>query len=360
MMDYPRRLARLRAAVAATEVSAVLVSGAANVRYLSGFTGSQGALAVDADRALLISDFRYRLQAAEQAPLFELVEVERWHEGLAHALRGLGCRVVGFEPAHLTYQAHQRLVAALGNISLAPVEGLVERLRALKGPQEIALMERAAAVSDGAMARVISLVRPGVSERELALAAESYIKREADAEIAFPPIIAAGPRSAQCHAEPGTRELAAGDLVVIDLGARWQGYGADLTRTAVVEAADAQRRDIYAACREAQTAARAGVRAGADCAALDAIARGIIAGAGYGEYFGHGLGHGVGIEAHEAPRLSPTADGSLAAGMTVTIEPGIYLPGVGGVRLEDLVVVTEEGHRALTHAPLAPELPALG
>ena len=362
MTDYPRRLERLRAAVAAAAAAApaLLVSGTANVRYLSGFTGSQGALVVDRKRALLVSDFRYRFQAAEEAPSFEFVEVERWVEGLAGAIRGLGHAAVGFESAHFTCQAHAKLAAALDDVALVAVDGLVEKMRAVKDAQELALIEQAAVVSRGAVEEVMALIRPGVRERDLALAAEDYIRKEAGAELAFPPIIASGPRSAQCHGEPGPRELAVGDLVVIDLGARWQGYGADITRTVAVGKAAERQREIYALCRRAQQEALGALRAGMACAELDGVARAIIEEAGYGAHFGHGLGHGVGLEPHEAPRVSRTSEDSLATGMTVTVEPGIYLAEVGGVRLEDLVAVTEDGRRVLTHALPAAELPEVG
>jgi Xaa-Pro aminopeptidase len=360
MTDLSQRVTRVRSELAATEAPAALISGTANIRYLSGFTGTYGALIVDAQAAYLVSDFRYRFQAAEQAPDFEFIEVRRWVEGVADAIRKLGYQVVGFEPAHLTYQVHAQLAAELSGVRLVPLAGLVEKLRAVKEPQELACIERAAAISADAMQRVISLVQPGISERELALAAEDYMKKEAGAELAFDPIVASGARSAQCHAEPGERALAPGDLVVIDVGARWQGYGADITRTVAVKDADARRREMYAVCREAQAAGLAAAKAGVRCAELDRIVREVIERAGYGEAFGHGLGHGVGLETHEAPRLTRGEDSALGANMTVTVEPGIYLAEVGGVRLEDLIVVTEGGCRVLTHAPKAPELPVFG
>jgi len=360
MTDLAPRLTRFRWELAAAEAAAALISGTANIRYLSGFTGSYGALIVDAQAAYLVSDFRYRFQAAEQAPDFEFIEVRRWVEGVADAIRKLGYQAIGFEPAHLTHQVHGQLAAELPGIRLVPLNGMVEKLRAIKEPEELARIEQAAAISASAMQRVMSLVRPSISERELALAAEDYIKKEAGAELAFDPIVASGTRSAQCHAEPGERALAAGDLVVIDVGARWQGYGADVTRTVAVTEADARRREMYAVCRQAQAAGLAAIKAGVRCAELDRIAREVIERAGYGEAFGHGLGHGVGLETHEAPRLTAGEDSPLAANMTVTVEPGIYIAEVGGVRLEDLIVVTENGCRVLTHAAKAPELPVLG
>jgi Xaa-Pro aminopeptidase len=360
MTDFAQRLMRFRADLAASEFEAALVSGGANIRYLSGFTGDYGALLIDGANAILLSDFRYRYQAAEQAPGFQFREVRRWVEGIADAVRELGYRTVGFEPNHITYQVHSQLVAELPEVLLIPADGAIERLRAVKDAQELAYIERAAALTDAAAERVISLVRPGVTERELALAAEDCIRNEGGAELAFPPIVASGPRSAQCHAEPGPRELGRGDLVVIDVGARCEGYGADITRTVAVGTATAMQRDLYALCWRAQAAGLAAVKGGIRCRDLDHAARSVIEDAGRGSQFGHGLGHGVGLEPHEAPRLTSMEEAIVDAGMTMTIEPGIYTIEAGGVRLEDLVVVTESGHRVLTHAPKPAELPVLG
>jgi Xaa-Pro aminopeptidase len=360
MSAYDQRMACLRAALGATEAQCLLVSSPSNIRYLSGFTGSYGALLVSQDAVCLISDFRYRFQAAEQAPQLEFIEIQRWVPGVAEAVRKLGCAVTAFEPAHLTYQTHAQLAAELDGVRLLPVDGMVEKLRAVKDVNEISRIERAAAISTAALERVLSLIRPGVSERELALAAGDYIRNDANADIAFDPIVASGARAAQCHAEPGARQLAAGDMVVVDVGAKWEGYGADITRTVAVGAASAQQREIYAVCWRAQNAALGQVRAGASCAALDFAARSIIGEAGYGESFGHGLGHGVGLDTHELPRLTRGEDAPLDANMTTTVEPGIYKPEVGGVRLEDLVVVTADGCRILTHAAKPHELPVLG
>jgi Xaa-Pro aminopeptidase len=377
--DYADRLRRFRAQLAATEAQAALISAPANIRYLSGFTGSYGALLVAAETssqamskdaapprasssaaaAFLISDFRYRYQAAEQAPGFEFIEIRRWVDGVAAAIRRLDARRVGFETAHLAYQLHAQLAAELEGFELLPLEGAVEKLRAVKQPAELECIQRAAAVTDGALARVMSLLRVGITERELALAAEDFIRKEGGMELAFPPIVASGARSAQCHAVPGSRQLAPGDMVIMDVGARWQGYGADLTRTVAVQRADAKQREIYSVCYQAQAAALAAVRPGARCGDLDRTARTVIESAGYGEYFGHGLGHGLGLETAELPRLTTSERLALRPHMTVTIEPGIYTLEAGGVRLEDLVVVTEEGCRVLTQAPKPSELPTL-
>ena len=360
MIDFAQRLTRFRSELAASEAEAILVSGQANIRYLSGFTGEYGALLIDQNNAVLASDFRFRYQAAEQAPGFRFREIRRWVEGVAQAARDLGHRVVGFEPSQITFQVHSQLSAEMSEVRLLPVNGVVERLRAVKDPEELARIERAAAITDAAVERLMSQVRPGITERELALAAEDCIRKEGGAELAFPPIVASGPRSAQCHAEPGPRRLTAGDLVVIDVGARYEGYGADITRTIAVGSASQAQREIYALCYRAQATGLDAVRAGMRCRDLDRAARSVIEDAGRGEDFGHGLGHGVGLEAHEAPRLTSTEEATLVGDMTVTIEPGIYTKEAGGVRLEDLVVVAEDGHRLLTHAAKPAELPVLG
>ena len=359
MNAYQQRLACLRAALRTMEAQCLLVSTPTNVRYLSGFTGSYGALLVSQDGVLLVSDFRYRFQAADQAPDLDFVEIQRWVPGVAGVIRDLGCATIAFEAAHLTYQIHAQVAAELEGVRLVPSEGMVENLRMIKDRDEIARIEHAAAISSAAVERVLALARPGVSERELALAAEDYIRKEAGADIAFDPIVASGPRAAQCHAEPGARELSAGDMVVVDVGAKWEGYGADITRTIAVGAASAQQREIYSICWRAQNAALNDVKAGMSCAALDHTARSLIDEAGYGESFGHGLGHGVGLDTHELPRLTRGEDAPLSANMTATVEPGIYKPEVGGVRLEDLILVTADGCRVLTHAAKPHELPVL-
>jgi len=341
-------------------LEALLVSNPSNIFYLSGFTGSAGLLLVGRAGATLYSDFRYRLQAAEQAPAVEFVEVERGLvKGAGEKLAQSGLARVGYDQAHLTCQSRETLSEAASGVAWLEAAGVVEELRLVKSGEEIERMRRAAELADRALAHLVTVMKPGAKERDLALEAEFLMRRAGAEAAAFKVIVGSGPHGALPHAEVTERELQAGDLVVLDLGARLEGYCSDVTRTFAVGEACRQARDIYALVYRAQRAALAAVRAGAVGREVDAVARTLIAEAGYGEAFGHGLGHGVGIEVHEGPRLAREVDAVLAAGNVVTVEPGIYLEGFGGVRLEDMVAVTEDGSVTLTSYPMAADVPIL-
>ena len=358
MSEESRRLERLRARLSEEALDGLLVSAPSNVFYLSGFRGSSGALLITADRQLLLSDFRYRLQASEQAREFEFIEIER------KLIAGAGAEAVktavkrlGFDPAHLTCELRDQLAEAAEGVELLPQAGLVEVLRAVKSPREVKRIAEAAALADRALAHMIGLLRPGATERQIALEGEFLMRREGAEAAAFDIIVASGPRSALPHAETTDRALEPGDLVVIDIGARVAGYCSDMTRTFAVEHAGDRASQIYRIVYRAQRAAAAQLRPGVVCGELDATARAVIDEAGHGDDFGHGLGHGVGIEVHERPRLGKGEEVRLVAGNVVTVEPGVYLDGFGGVRLEDLMVVTEDGAQTLTGSPMPAELP---
>ena len=360
MSESGDRLSRLRDRVRGAESDGFVVSSPGNIFYLSGFRGSSGALLITESRSLLFSDFRYRLQAREQAPDFEFVEVpRRLLARVGEAAREDGLRRLAYDPAHLTCEMRDQLAEGAQGVDLAPAEGLVEALRAVKSPGEIDSIGAAAALADQALAHMIALLRPGATEREIALEGEFLIRREGAEAAAFDVIVASGSRSALPHAETTDRELRPGDLVVIDIGARVSGYCSDMTRTFAVRSAPEGASDIYRIVYQAQRAAAAGVRAGVVCGDLDSIARSIIEESGHGDDFGHGLGHGVGIDVHEGPRLGKDQEAPLVAGNVVTVEPGIYVDGLGGVRLEDLLVVCAEGADTLTSSPLPRELPVV-
>ncbi|MBN1461430.1 MAG: aminopeptidase P family protein [Armatimonadetes bacterium] len=360
MTDQEQRLSRLRQKMRAADVDGLAVSAPSNIFYLSGFRGSSGALLITEARALLFSDFRYRLQAKEQAPETEFVEVPR--RLLAH-LGGTavenGVRRLGYDQDQLTCALKEQLAQGAEGVELTAAAGWVEALRVVKSAEEMDLIRAAATLADETMTFMRGLLKPGATERSIALEGEFFMRREGAEAASFDLIVASGARSALPHAETTNRELERGDMVVIDLGARIGGYCSDMTRTFVVEDASEKMRQVYRIVYAAQRAALAGVRAGAVCGDLDGIARGMIEEAGYGGHFGHGLGHGVGIEVHEAPRLGKDEKTVLAGGTVVTVEPGIYLEGEGGVRLEDLVLVGEEGAEVLTGSPLPSELPVI-
>lgn len=355
------RLARLRTRLAQAKLPAVLVTYLPNVGYLSGFRGSAGALLISRREQVLFSDFRYRLQAAQQAPEFRFFEVHRNSlASMAQEVKRLGFEQVGFEAHQLTVEQLRRLRAGARGVRWQPAGELVEGLRQVKEPAEIAQIARAARLTDRAFAYMRTLIAVGKTEREIALAGQLFMLQAGAKEMPFDLIVGAGAHGALPHAQSGPRRIKHGDLVVIDIGLRLpSGYCSDLTRTVAVGRAADWQRDLHAIVRAAQQQALQALRPGAVAAEVDGVARAVITEAGYGEYFGHGLGHGVGLELHEGPRLAATDCTVLQAGMVVTVEPGIYLPGRGGVRLEELVMVTAEGYRLLSHAPNPKKLPVI-
>ncbi len=338
------RIERLQALLA----EPLLVSHPVNVRYLSGFSSSNAALLVEADRATLFTDFRYA-EGARRLRRVELVETRRdLYADLADRLSG---RRIGFEPDALTY-ARYRLLADAG-IELISRPGLVEGLRRVKDEAELAAVRRAAAITSEAFRRLAEEPFVGRSERELAWRMVEILRSLGAEDVAFPVTVASGDVSASPHAVPGDRRIEAGEVVIVDAGGRAGGYCSDCARTFATGAVPHELVAAHAAVVGALEAALAALRPGAEAAAVDRVAREQVDRAGLGERFGHGLGHGVGLEVHEEPLLHPDYPeaGVLEPGNVVTLEPGVYLPGVGGVRVEDLVLVSEEGAEVLTPLP---------
>jgi Xaa-Pro aminopeptidase len=321
----------------------LLVTAPANVRYLVGFSSSNAALLVEPERALLFSDFRYA-EAGRAIPDVEFVESRRnLYAAMAEELTGR----VGFEADAVTFTQHETLAG--GGLELVPRRGLVEALRAVKEESELDAIRAAAAVTSEAYARFAEERFHGRSERELAWRLDTLFHELGASAPAFETIVAAGPNSARPHSRPTDRVIGLGETVVVDAGALVDGYASDCTRTFATGLLPEQLREAYAACLEGQLAGLEGVRPGATGVEADASARTVIEAAGFGEQFGHGLGHGVGLEVHEAPRLSRESADTLLPGNVVTVEPGIYLEGLGGIRIEDLVVVREGGPEILTN-----------
>jgi len=344
------RRARLRELTAAAGAEAALVTRLVNVRYLTGFTGSNAALLVTRDGALLATDGRYTTQAGSESPDLELV-VDRSCAAALVARAGHDGRLA-FEAHDVTVESHGELAAIDGAPELVPLGHAVETLRTVKDEEEIALLREACAIGDRALSETLGSIAPGQTEREVARRLETTMVELGAEGIAFDTIVATGPHSAIPHHQPTDREIARGDLLKIDFGARYLGYHADCTRTVVVgrEPEDWQR-EIYDVVRSAQRAGRHALRVGADVRDVDAAARTVVTDAGYGEQFPHGLGHGVGLEIHEAPLMGYHAAGRLAARTPVTVEPGVYLPGRGGVRIEDTLVVGDGVPELLTTTP---------
>jgi Xaa-Pro aminopeptidase len=351
------RLAALRNLLSSQNVDALLVCGPENRRYLSGFSAEDpdwGLLLITQAAALLITDFRYQIWAQQEAAAFR-IEVYRQTLGdsLAELLKELGVRRLGFEAAHLSYRQYQRLSAAAATQGLRvewePLEGLVEELRETKAPDELAAMRRALELSELVLRRVAAALAPGKTERQVAWEIEKGLREGGAEALAFPPIVAAGTNGASPHHQPGDRVIEAGEPIIIDMGARVNGYCADLTRTYLLGPPDERFQEIYTLVRQAQARAETGLRAGMDTLTGDALAREVIAEAGYGEAFGHSLGHGVGLTVHENPSLNPNPERRtlLKSGSVLTVEPGIYLADWGGVRLENMVLLQPQGAEVL-------------
>lgn len=348
LRESDRRLERqalLRARLAAAGLEQALVTHLPNIRYLTGFTGTAGLLLVGPSQTVLLTDFRYASQAEREAGTVAIVVIERantW-DRLARLLREAGSGPLGFEASALTARDLARLTGLSGAVP-RPMEDLVEGLRVVKDASEVEAIRRAAALALESLDEVLPGVRPGLTELEVAAELERALRRRGSEWHPFPTIVASGPRSALPHAATTARVIGPGEWLLLDFGAQVDGYCADISRTVVVGArADARQREVYEVVRQAQVRAREGVRAGQTGREADQLARGPITEAGYGEAFGHSLGHGLGLEVHEAPRLSQTSDLAVPPGAVVTIEPGIYLPGWGGVRLEDDVHLTPGG-----------------
>jgi Xaa-Pro aminopeptidase len=353
-----KRLARLRAQIQVADLDGLLVTLPANRRYLSGFQHddgqwgeSSGALLVTPNQALILTDFRYALSAKEQAPYFTTCI---YPQGLDRELVRIAgearIRRLGFESDGLLVSTERRLAEALKGVELIPTSNMVSSLRHCKDPGETRLVERSLALMEKVLAQTLKADLVGKTERELALGLIRATEDAGAEEAAFAPIVASGPKGAEPHATPGPRKIKPGDPVVFDVGAKLDGYISDISRTVVaggLEQADQKFLQVYPVVRRAQMRAIAEIRPGMTGKEADAIAREVIAEAGFGAGFGHSLGHGVGLATHEAPSLGPNSKDRLEAGMIFTIEPGIYLPGWGGVRLEQMVELTSLGCRLL-------------
>ncbi|MEB4210492.1 aminopeptidase P family protein [Mycobacterium sp. 94-17] len=350
-MTHSQRRDRLRARLEAGGLDALLVTDLVNVRYLSGFTGSNGALLVFADdrSPVLATDGRYRTQAAEQAPDLEVAVERALGRFLATRAAEAGAHTLGFESNVVTVDGFDALTRELDErkaaTELVKAAGTVEALREVKDAGEVALLRLACEAADAALTELVTRggLRPGRTEREVGRELEARMLDHGADAISFETIVAAGPNSAIPHHRPTDAALADGDFVKIDFGALVGGYHSDMTRTFVLGKAADWQLEIYQLVADAQRAGREALHAGADLRGVDAAARGVIADAGYGEQFSHSLGHGVGLEIHEAPGIGATSTGTLLAESVVTVEPGVYLPGRGGVRIEDTLVVPDAG-----------------
>jgi Xaa-Pro aminopeptidase len=343
-MRINNRLQKLRQRLAEKGIDAIFISQPENRYYLSGFNGSYGFLLITPQKAVLATDFRYIEQAEAQAPEHEIFRITNnitnWFPGLA---RDLSIKRLGFEAGDVTFAMHHQLRDALNNkkipVKLVPVNGLVESLRAVKEPEEIELIKKAVEIGDDAYEYVEGIIQAGMTEKQVAWEIEKCLRENDSQSIPFEIIVASGPNSALPHARPSERVINFGEPIVIDMGAKFNGYASDLSRTIYLGTPDSTFKNIYTIVLDAQLAAVSIINEGMTGQQADASARAVIEQAGYGEAFGHALGHGIGLAPHESPRLGPGSAESLISGMVFTVEPGIYLPGWGGVRIEDTVMM---------------------
>lgn len=347
------RLDRIRALMAERNLDALVISRPENRAYLSGFTGSTAWVLITAQGADLVTDFRYVEQAERESPAFQVVRATGAHYAtLAELLAKTEASTIGFEGDFITFDEYGLYRDAMGSRQLVAATGLVESLRLVKDQEEQRLMAHAAEIADRAFGRILKVIAPGVVERDVAVELEYQMKKLGADGISFDIIVASGVRSSLPHGRASTKVIEAGNLVTLDFGALYQGYCSDMTRTVMVGEPTPKQREIYEIVLEAQSRGVAACRAGMTGKELDDVCRNYIAEKGYGTAFGHGTGHGVGRQIHEDPRVNQRGERQvLQPGMVVTIEPGIYLPGWGGVRIEDMVVVTETGCERLSKSP---------
>lgn len=359
-MPEKARIAKLRETMDRLGLDAFLISQPESRRYLSGFTGhdhppldSAGYLLLTDSRAFLLTDGRTLEQAEREAREYEVRRIDTtMPAALSETVSGMALARFAFEGNHLIFKLYEELKSALGDgVTLVPTYDVVDATRAIKEARELEAIRAAVALADAAFAHLLGVARPGITERELAWEIEVFLRKNGSEGVAFAPIVAAGPNASMPHHVPGDRPLQAGEPIIVDWGARVRGYCSDITRTIVLGEADEQFRRVHSVVLEAQTKAEERIRSGMPGVKADAIARNVISRAGLGEQFAHSLGHGVGLAIHENPKLSKTSSDVLQDGMVFSVEPGIYIPGWGGVRIEDLVTLRGGRPVVLTRSP---------
>lgn len=351
------RLERLREQIRTAALDAFFVTDNLNVRYLTGFTGSFAVLFLTDNSAFLLTDSRYGEQAHLECPDFPIEIVERsWVPGAGRLADKLGLRRIGFEEHALTYRVWKELGAAVTAGELIGVNDPVGRLRMVKDEAEVQAIRQAARIADLAYEHIIKVIKPGMSEREAALELDCCMRKSGAEVGAFETIVASGSRSALPHAKPTSQPICEGELVLLDFGARWEGYHSDITRTVFIGTPERKHEEIHRLVLGAQARAIEAIRPGVPGRDVDAAAREFIAAGGYGDRFAHGLGHSLGLAVHDGRILAPDSEIILQPGMVVTVEPGIYIPGWGGIRIEDDVLVTDSAAEALTRSPRSLEI----
>jgi len=350
-----KRLQKLRKLIAQKGADALLISQPENLQYVSGFTGSSGWLLISGQNTILATDFRYVDQAKGESPGFEIIRVKQeLHDWLPGLVFDLGWRKLGFESNSVAYESHHKVSEAIRarqiSLELVPATGIVEQLRSIKEPEELRFITKAVELADAALEQAKAIIRPGVTEKQAAWEIEKNLRQKGSEGVPFEIIVASGPNSALPHARATEKTICSGEPVLIDMGARINGYCSDLSRTLFLGRANTTFQEVYSILLKAQATAIEETKSEMAASQADQLARSVIEQSGYGDAFGHGLGHGVGLAVHEFPRLGLNSSDSLADGMVFTIEPGIYLAGQGGVRIEDMVVLENGKPRVLTKA----------
>jgi len=344
------KLDKLREGFQGCDIDGILITSDYNRRYISNFTGTAGVVLISEDKALFITDFRYVEQASKQAEGFTIVQHKGLiHEEIASQVKQLGIKKLGFEQDYVTYssfQTYQKEIQA----QLVPVTNLIENLRLIKTESEIKILKEAADIADAAFKHILDYIKPGLTELEVSNELEFFMRKCGATSSSFNTIVASGTRSALPHGVASDKVIEKGDFVTLDYGALYKGYVSDITRTVAVGQPSEKLKEIYNIVLESQLLSIEKIKPGMTGIEADAIARDYITSHGYGEYFGHSLGHGIGLEVHEGPALSVRSDIVLKPGMVVTVEPGIYVPGLGGVRIEDDTLITDNSNETITHS----------
>lgn len=350
---FKERMTKLRTAMASRGLDAVLLVGDYNRNYLSGFTGNESFSVITADKAFFITDSRFTEQAKQQVKDYEILEYSKnttFADFLSDLANKNNIKKLGFEENIISYSTYSLYKSKL-NCELLPMEGIIEEIRVVKDESELVYMRKAAEIADKAFEHMLKFIKAGMTEREVGLELEFYMKKLGATELSFPSIVASGVRSSLPHGEATDKVINEGEFLTLDYGCIYEGYCSDMTRTIVIGKASEKMVEIYNVVLEAQEKALKGYKPGVPAIEVDSIARDYIKSKGYGEYFGHSLGHGVGREIHELPIIGYRNDKKLKAGMVVTDEPGIYIPDFGGVRIEDILLIKEDGIEVLSKSP---------
>jgi Xaa-Pro aminopeptidase len=344
------KIEKLRSNFSTLGIDGMLITSPFNRRYISNFTGSAGVVLISEEKAQFLTDFRYIEQASKQCQGFEIIKITgSIPEEVAQQAKKLGIQKLGFEEDFLSYSSFKLYDKEIES-ELVPFSGVIEKLRLIKTDAELKILKVAADIADAAFKHILDFLRPGKTELEVSNELEFFMRRAGATSSSFDTIVASGHRSALPHGVASEKVIEAGDMVTMDYGCYYNGYVSDITRSVAVGEPDAKLKEIYDIVLEAQLRGMAGIKPGLTGKEADAITRDYITEKGYGEYFGHSTGHGIGLEIHEGPGLSMKSDVILEPGMVVTCEPGIYIPGLGGVRIEDDTLITENHNEALTHS----------